>query len=99
MRKEAGGTFWRDRNKAGYVAWVSGACFIIKRNIFENVGKFDENFFLYKEEEDLFLRLREEGRKVFYFPGVKLMHYGSVVASKDKFLKASKEYFLKKHPR
>lgn len=92
-----GNSHWRDDKERKEVAWVSGAVFLIRREDFEGAGGFDENFFLYKEEEDLCLRLRKKGRKVIYLPDIKVFHYGSVVASKDKFFVESDRYFLEKH--
>lgn len=98
LGEKVGETYWRDRNSALEVAWVSGAFFLITRNAFGCVNGFDENFFLYKEEEDLCLRVREElNQKIFYYPEVKAFHYVSVAASKSKFMRVSKDYFLKKH--
>lgn len=90
---------WQERTKPTEVAWVSGACLLIKRSVFEQVGGFDEEFFLYKEEEDLCLRLRQVGHRVLYDPTVSVYHEGSVVASKGEFMKKSAEYYIRKHCR
>lgn len=92
-----GGSYWRERKGAALAAWVSGAVFLIKREAFEKVGGFDEKFFLYKEEEDLCWRLRQDGWKIIYDPTVAVFHYGSVVASKGEHFIDSEEYFIKKH--
>ncbi|QBQ54496.1 glycosyltransferase family 2 protein [Nitrosococcus wardiae] len=93
----AGNAYWKDRSVEGEVAWVSGAVFLIKRSAFEKVGGFDENYFLYKEEEDLCLGIRKLGGKIMYVPDIKLEHYNSVVAKKANFMPASKIYYVKKH--
>lgn len=97
---EFGLGFWKSRKKEADCAWVSGAVFLIEKSIFDKVDGFDENFFLYKEEEDLCLRIKTINRKyrVLYFPEVKIMHIGSVVAKKSIYFLASYKYFLKKHP-
>lgn len=46
------------------VAWVDGSCFFIALDAFKAVGGFDERYFLYVEEVDLFLRVRLSGRRV-----------------------------------
>ena len=43
------------------VPFVSGACFLVKRSAFLSVGGFDERIFLFYEDDDLCLRLREAG--------------------------------------
>ncbi len=47
-------------------AWVNGCCMIARRSVFESVGGFDEDFFLYQAESDLCLRMRRAGHKVGY---------------------------------
>ena len=41
--------------------WVVGAMFVIRADVFHDVGGFDEQFFLYSEETDLDFRIRERG--------------------------------------
>lgn len=88
---------WRNDKKRLAVAWVSGAFFFTNRRSFEAVGGFDDNFFLYGEEVDLCLRLRELSYSIMYLPEIKVFHYGSVVASKKDFFVGSNSYFLEKH--
>jgi hypothetical protein len=88
---------WKPRNSPADVAWVSGAFFLMRRDLFDLIGGFDEKFFLYKEEEDLFLRIRQAGYRVLYDPRVTVFHVGSVVASKKVFMKESEKYFFKKY--
>ncbi|EKE18841.1 MAG: glycosyl transferase family 2 [uncultured bacterium] len=97
IANNAGSAFWYDRDDISEVAWVSGAVFLIKKNIFEKVGRFDENFFLYKEEEDLCVSIRKLGEKVIYDPTIRFMHINSVVAKKEVHMPASAEYYNKKH--
>lgn len=92
-----GDTYWKNRNEITECSWVSGAVFLINKKTFDDIKGFDENFFLYKEEEDLCLRLREKGFKIIYNPLVKIKHYGSVVAKKSNFMEESHKYFIKKH--
>lgn len=95
----AGHAHWRPRTKPARVAWVSGAMLMLRRSAFDEVGGFDERFFLYKEEEDLCLQLRRAGWWIVYDPRVEAMHIGSVVARRDEELDASTElYFAKNHP-
>jgi N-acetylglucosaminyl-diphospho-decaprenol L-rhamnosyltransferase len=53
------------------VEQVSGACIVIRRDAFEDVGAFDaERFFLYCEDVDWCLRARERGWKILFVPEV-----------------------------
>jgi GT2 family glycosyltransferase len=59
------------------VDWVMGAALLLRREALDEVGLFDEEFFLYSEEVDLQLRLRRAGWKVEYFPQVSVVHHES----------------------
>ena len=54
--------------------WVSGAVMLVRRAAFEEVGGFDERFFLYYEDEDLCRRLRARGWSVAVAPEVRVKH-------------------------
>jgi N-acetylglucosaminyl-diphospho-decaprenol L-rhamnosyltransferase len=59
------------------VDWAMGAALVLRRDALEEVGLFDEGFFLYSEEVDLCLRLRRGGWEVRYFPEVTVVHHES----------------------
>ena len=63
------------------VPLASGCFMLVRGPAFEQVGGFDESFFLYFEDFDLSLRLRELGR-LSYQPGVRIVHHGGYAASK-----------------
>jgi GT2 family glycosyltransferase len=56
------------------VDWVSGACMMVRRDAFEQVGGMDEQFFLYWEDADLCRRLRREGWLTLYCPPASVAH-------------------------
>jgi len=59
------------------VDWVMGAAVLLRREALDEVGLFDEGFFLYSEEVDLQFRLRQAGWEVHYFPTVTVVHHES----------------------
>jgi hypothetical protein len=59
------------------VDWVMGAAILLRREALEEVGLFDEGFFLYSEEVDLQARLRAAGWHVHYYPQVTVVHHES----------------------
>jgi GT2 family glycosyltransferase len=57
---------------------VTGACLMTKRNIFEQVGRFDENLAVAFNDIDLCLKMREKGYFVIWTPYTELYHYESI---------------------
>ena len=56
---------------------VTGACLLTKREIFENVSGFDEQFDVFYGDSDLCFKIRELGFKIIYTPHAILRHDGS----------------------
>jgi len=56
------------------VDWVTGAFLLIKRKLFNSVGGFDDNYFMYGEEVDLCYRLKKKGARIFYTPETEVVH-------------------------
>ncbi len=92
-----GHSYWRETDLSREVAWVSGAALLIRRATLAAVGGFDRNLFLYKEDEDLCLRVRRAGGHVIYQPAVVVRHHGSVVADRPEALARSLNYYVTKH--
>jgi N-acetylglucosaminyl-diphospho-decaprenol L-rhamnosyltransferase len=63
-------------NRSRRVAWVLGAALAIRRNAFDQVGGFDEEFFMYCEEIDLCYRLYQAGWEVHFTPDTCVEHWG-----------------------
>ncbi|NVM03513.1 MAG: glycosyltransferase family 2 protein, partial [Candidatus Helarchaeota archaeon] len=87
-------------DKVDEVISVSGALFASKREIFEKIGLFDENFFLYFEETEMHIRARRAGYKIVYTPYSRITHYlGKSPKRKGevkRWFKESENYFNKK---
>jgi N-acetylglucosaminyl-diphospho-decaprenol L-rhamnosyltransferase len=64
--------------ESAVVDWVMGACMLIRRDRFLEVGGFDERYFLYWEDADLCRRLRGRGHETRYVPGAHVVHVGAV---------------------
>jgi len=60
------------------VDWLAGASMLIRRQVLEQIGMFDEGFFLYFEETDLCLRAHRAGWRVLYVPDSQVAHIGGV---------------------
>lgn len=59
----------------GETEWASGAAFAIRHKVYEEVGGFDEQLFMYVEDVDLSWRIRSRGYKIKYVPRVRIYHY------------------------
>jgi len=64
------------RLKTREVGWVSGCCLLTRREYFPGGKVFDEAIFLYFDDSELCARLRKSGKKIFYFPEARIVHYG-----------------------
>jgi len=57
------------------VDWGAGAFFMVKKRVFEEVGMFDEDYFVYGEDKDLLFRMMRMGYKAMFEPKVKVYHH------------------------
>ena len=95
-------TYW-DHGKTMEVDWLSGACFLVKKEIFNASGGFDQDYFMYSEDTDLCLRLKRKGFKNYYFSDYEVKHFDGGIAKKNTALRLAqiwnsrRLYFLKNH--
>ena len=68
---QSGGSETRD------VDWAMAAALLVRRQALDEVGLFDEGFFIYSEETDLCRRLQKAGWRTQYFPSVTVVHHES----------------------
>ena len=78
------------------VDYISGADIMIKKGIFQELGGFDEQYFMYFEDADLFFRLRKGGYEAWLLPGVKILHYGSITTQPEDSYNYSKYALMEK---
>ena len=79
------------------VPLVSGCCMWVRRAVYDEVGGFDDSYFLYFEDFDLSLRLKAQG-DLAYVSDMKIEHYGGNAARKGPkhirmFLASSYKFF------
>ncbi len=83
------------------VDWVSGAGLLLRRQALEQAGPLDEAIFMYFEDNDLCLRLRRCGWKVYYNPQTFITHVGGRSLEQNpaaqKTYAASLQHFYRKH--
>lgn len=74
-----------DHSEASRVDWVSGACFLVRRQAMEELGGFDESYFMYSEDVDLCWRAWRAGWRVAYEPGATVRHVQGVSAERHPY--------------
>ena len=98
--------FWLSgwsRKKTKKVDSVPGTAFVIRKEVFEEIGGFDENFFLYFEEYDLCNRVRDCGFSILIHPQARVVHkMGKSTGKSDKdsinrIFEKSRFYYFKKN--
>lgn len=61
-------------SESRWVDCASGCCVLFEMAVFDEVGEFDETYFVYFEDTDLFLRMRRAGIKLLYVPYIAIAH-------------------------
>jgi N-acetylglucosaminyl-diphospho-decaprenol L-rhamnosyltransferase len=87
------------------VDWLVGACLMTRREVLEQVGPLDEEYFMYSEELDWCRRVKEAGWEIIYYPDAKIIHHigksseQAVTERHVNYQRAKLRYFRKFHGR
>lgn len=92
----------RAHRHAHDVAWGGAACMLVRRDVFEAIGGFDERYFMYCEDMDLCKRIRDAGYRLRYLPGASAVHHwGRSTAQRPAVMLReacrSRVYYFEKH--
>ncbi|WP_166418522.1 glycosyltransferase [Cochlodiniinecator piscidefendens] len=79
------------------VDWLAGASMMMRFQTLEEIGLFDERFFLYFEETDLCLRAQRAGWQVLFVRESEVMHIGSVSTGMKSWQRTPKFWFDSRH--
>lgn len=71
--------------------WVPGCYYMVRTEVIERVGLFDPRFFLYYEEVDHCLAVRQAGWNVMYYPFTQVVHVGGESAAIDGLLTGGRQ--------
>lgn len=67
------------------VDWVSGSCMLVRRKVFEELGGFDEAYFMYGEDVDICWRAHRSGYGVAYVPTASVTHVGGITTRRTPY--------------
>ncbi len=88
-------------NETGKVDILVGAFMIMKRNLYNEIGGFDENCFMYSDDIDLSFMVLKSGKNNYYFHETSVIHYKGESTVKDglymKRFREAMQFFYKKH--
>jgi GT2 family glycosyltransferase len=88
-------------NETGKVEILVGAFMLMKRELYNEVGGFDENCFMYSDDIDLSYRVLQQGKSNYYFHETTVIHYKGESTVKDKMymnrFQEAMHFFYKKH--
>jgi GT2 family glycosyltransferase len=65
-----------DEDQIHEVDGISGSCMLIRRELIQQIGLFDERFFAYQEDADFCFQAKKAGWKVVYLPSAQIIHFG-----------------------
>jgi GT2 family glycosyltransferase len=90
-----------NENQTGKVAILVGAFMFMKRDLYLDVGGFDEDCFMYSDDIDLSYRMLQKGKLNYYFHETTVIHYKGESTIKDETymrrFQEAMEFFYKKH--
>lgn len=91
-----------DEDETCEVDALSGSFMLLKKEVYEKTGGFDEQFFMYGEDLDLCYRVQKAGYKVYYVPETKIIHYKGESTKRSsldetKVFYGAMSLFVKKH--
>jgi hypothetical protein len=80
------------------IFWATGACMLVRADLYHRIGGLDDDFFAHMEEIDFCWRLHNEGYKVMYSPASKVYHIGGgtlpKISWRKTFLNFRNNFFL-----
>lgn len=77
-----------DMQKPHEVDAISGAFFMTRKKVMEEVGYFDEDYFMFAEDIDLCYKIKQKGYKVYYLPQFSILHSKGVSTGLKKHSQA-----------
>jgi GT2 family glycosyltransferase len=91
-----------DYNSTINVEWIKGTYMMIKKSVFEKIGFFDDNYFLYTEETDFMFRANKANLKTVFFHEAEIYHLEGASSKKNpekvyKMVHKTKLFYFRKN--
>lgn len=79
------GPLFEGEPRPAIVEAISGACMLVRRDLFQMVGGFSEDYFMYSEDLDLCFKVARANMKNFYVGEARILHHGGKSGSSSKW--------------
>jgi len=77
--------FFKNPEKVHRLDWISGCCVMLKQDVINDVGFFDERFFFYNEDLDYSKRMKKKGWALYSFPEAVITHHWGGSSKKTEY--------------
>jgi len=79
------------------IDWLTGSFLLMPKRVYEQVGGFDEDYFMYVEDVDLCKKIALAGYRRVFMPGLSYIHFVGHNAAKDPLIIKGLETYINKH--
>lgn len=79
------------------VDWLGGSFLLMPKKVYDEVGGFDRDYFMYGEDVDLCKKVADAGYRRVFMPGLSYIHYVGYNKSRDNLVVKGHEMYIDKH--
>lgn len=79
------------------VGWITGSFILMPKQVYDTVGGFDEDYFMYVEDVDLCKKIANAGYKRIFMPRLSYLHFVGYNTSKDHLILKGYDMYISKH--
>ena len=79
------------------VDWISGSFMLMKKELYESIGGFDKDYFMYVEDVDICKKIANKNLKRVFFPSLKYIHFVGFNTKKNPLIIKGYKTYINKH--
>ncbi len=79
------------------VDWLGGSFLLMPKNVYNSIGGFDKDYFMYGEDVDLCKKVADAGYRRVFMPGLSYIHFVGYNKSRDNLVVKGHELYIEKH--